>query len=63
MKVRVQGTMKEIDAAVEQLRQDFVVLGVSKPYKDRSSTSYRVYVDAELPAAPESCIPEERVKF
>ena len=47
MKIRLEGTVEEIDAAAEKLRQIFRVESVSKPYKNRNSDLHRVYIDAE----------------
>lgn len=47
MKIRLQGSLPELDAAVELLRLGFEVQSVSKPYKNRNDDQYRVYIDAE----------------
>ena len=50
MKIRIEGTVPELDAAVDRLRREFFIQSVSEPYKNRAGELYRVYVDAELPA-------------
>lgn len=47
IKIRLEGTLSEIDAAAEQLRQIFHVVSVSRPYQNRNSELCRVYIDAE----------------
>lgn len=49
-KIRLMGTMEEIDAAIALLRQDFVILEQTKPYENRNGEGYRVYLDVEIPA-------------
>ena len=40
--------MDELNEAVCRVRQLVFVQSVSKPYKNRNSDHYRIYVDAEL---------------
>lgn len=47
MKIRLEGTLQEIDAAAKQLRLIFRVGSVSKPYKNRNSDLHRVYIEVE----------------
>lgn len=47
MKIRIEGTLQEIDAAAEKLRLIFRVGNVSKPYKNRNSDLHRVYIEVE----------------
>lgn len=47
MKIRLEGTIQQIDEAAEQLRQIFCVKKESKPYKNRNSDLYRVYITVE----------------
>lgn len=48
MKVRIEGLINELDLAVEKLRHNFIIRNVSKPYKNRNSDYYRVYLDVEM---------------
>lgn len=45
MKIRIEGTMDELEAAIQKLREVFCVTGVSRPYKNRNSDLCRVYVE------------------
>lgn len=51
MKIRIEGTVPELDAAVARLRREFFIQSVSRPYKNRNSELCRVYVEAELAAS------------
>lgn len=59
MKIRLEGTLQELDAAAEKLRLIFRVVSVSKPYKNRNSDLRRVYIEVEpIPKhefSPEFC--------
>lgn len=49
MKIRLHGTLDEINEAAERLKQTFTVVSVSAPYKDRGNSSlYRLYVEVRL---------------
>lgn len=48
LKVRLQGTAEEVQKGVEELEKYFRVLEVSRPYKNRNSEYYRVYMDIEF---------------
>ena len=48
VKIRLEGTMDELNEAVRRVREAVFVQSVSKPYKNRNSDRYRIYVDAEL---------------
>lgn len=54
MKIRVEGTPQQCDAAISVLRTAFVVTNVSRQYSNRGNSDVRVYVDAEdvAPALP-----------
>lgn len=43
VKLRLTGTSKEIDAAIEQLKHKFIVSDLSNKQKNRNSSFYRVY--------------------
>ena len=47
MKIRLWGTTAQIDEMLAMLREQLGdrILSVSKPYKDRAGSNYRVYVD------------------
>jgi hypothetical protein len=47
MRIRLEGTIQEIDEAAVLLRQIFCVKKESKPYKNRNSDLYRVYITVE----------------
>ena len=47
MKIRLTGTMEELEQAVEKLKTAFDVVSVSAPYKNRNSMEYRVYVEVK----------------
>ena len=49
IKIRVHGVLEEVEATVERMREQFVILSESEPHKDRGrSEYYRVYLDCEL---------------
>lgn len=48
MKIRLTGTLEELEQAVEKLKTAFEVVSASKPYANRNSTEYRVYVEIKL---------------
>lgn len=48
IEIRLQGTGAEIDAAALELRRTFYVISQSKPYKNRHSEEFRVYLKTEL---------------
>ena len=48
IKIRLHGTIDEIDTTIKYLEWVMDLLSVSVPYKDRgNSRYYRVYIDAE----------------
>lgn len=49
MKMRLQGTLPEIEAALARLRQIFEITYKSAPYKDRAGAGYRVYIEVKSP--------------
>jgi len=51
MKIRIEGTLPELEAAELQLRKAFAVRSVSKAYKNRNSELYRVYIEVDLKKA------------
>lgn len=53
MKIRLEGTLPELQAAEAALRLSFAVTNVSKPYRNRDAALYRVYIEAEPTQAPE----------
>lgn len=47
-KIRVGGTLEEIEKALEIIRDQFEILNESKPYSDRGKSKYyRVYLECE----------------
>lgn len=51
VKIRVHGTLEEVERTLEVLRAQFKVLSESKSYADRGKGRYiRVYLDAEIRA-------------
>lgn len=49
VKIRLEGLPEEIDAMVQSFSNNYEVLNVSKPYKNRGETKYvRVYVEMSL---------------
>lgn len=49
MKIRLHGTLNEIEQATEKLKETFKVVAISSPYKDRGQSElYRVYVEVRL---------------
>lgn len=49
MKIRLHGTLEEVQEAAKQLDRVFQVVSVSEPYKDRGKSElYRVYVEVRL---------------
>lgn len=50
MKMRVMGTLDELNHARELLNDVFEVLEVSQPFRNRGDSKlYRMYVEAALP--------------
>lgn len=53
MKIRIEGTLEELQRVEEDLPWIVDVRSVSKPYQNRGSdTQHRIYVDAEALKAP-----------
>ena len=48
MKIRLTGTLEELEQAVEKMKTAFEVVGISKPYANRNSAEYRIYVEVKL---------------
>ncbi|MBP3040569.1 hypothetical protein J9303_13845 [Bacillaceae bacterium Marseille-Q3522] len=49
MKIRLHGTLKEVEKAAEKLKNLFQVVSISSPYKDRGESElYRVYVEVRM---------------
>lgn len=48
IEIRLQGTGAEIDAATTELRRTLHVISQSKPYRNRHSEEFQVYIKAEL---------------
>ena len=49
VKIRLNGTLEEIEKAKRSIENTFEVLSVSKPYKDRGNTElWRVYLECEV---------------
>ena len=49
IKIRLEGTLDDIQTAAVQIKENFKVLSQSNPYKDRGTDGYyRVYLDCEL---------------
>ena len=49
IKIRLHGTLEEINEAKKKIEDTFVVLAESKPYKDRGKNEYyRIYLDCEM---------------
>ncbi|MFP5116134.1 DUF3970 family protein [Bacillaceae bacterium C204] len=47
IEVRLRGLLKDLDAMVDTLKQNYDVISVSKPYRDKDSSLYRVYIKIE----------------
>lgn len=47
MRIRIEGELRELDAAVDQLRRLFEIVTISKPYKNRNSELFRVYIETK----------------
>ena len=47
VKIRLEGKIDEIEKTVRTLGKSFSILSQSKPYKNRNSVYYRVYLDIE----------------
>lgn len=45
MKIRLHGTIDEVERAIEKIRSVFRVVSISNPYPDRRGSLYRVYVE------------------
>lgn len=49
VKIRLHGTLEEIECATEVIQEQFHILSLSAPYKDRGNSQYyRVYADCEI---------------
>ena len=49
IKIRLNGTLEEIQAATKIIHDQFEVLNASEPYKDRGESKYyRAYFDCEV---------------
>lgn len=51
MKIRLEGSLQELEIAIGALRKSFEIGTVSRTYKNRYSDQYRVYVVA-VPVPP-----------
>ena len=47
VKIRIEGKIEEVEKTVRTLGKSFCILSQSKPYKNRKSVYYRVYLDME----------------
>ena len=48
IKIRLHGTLEEVNEAKQKIESVFTVLAESKPYKDRGKNEYyRIYFDCE----------------
>ena len=48
-KLRLHGTLEELQSIIEILSEQFNLLSVSDPYKDRGQSQYyRLYIDCEM---------------
>ena len=48
IKIRLHGTSKEVQKAVEQIEDGFEILEISKPYQDKGESKLvRLYIDAK----------------
>lgn len=49
VKIRLHGTLEELQSAQKVIRSQFTVLSETAPYKDRGNTEYhRIYMDCEV---------------
>ena len=55
MKIRIEGSVEELEEATEQLRKIFVIRNVIRLYQNRVGTGCLIYMDIERPedASPE----------
>lgn len=44
VKMRLHGLLEDVERIVENLKHDYNVVDVSKPYKDRKGELVRVYI-------------------
>jgi len=47
MRIRIEGRLDETDVAIKKIRGSFIVYNVSRPYKNRGTDYYRIYLDVE----------------
>ena len=48
MKIRIEGSLKELSTAQGIVKSPFKVLEISKPYKNRGDSEiYRIYITSE----------------
>lgn len=52
VKIRMEGERDQLAEAVDVLDENFRILSVSKPYANRNSVYYRMYIEAEPLAQP-----------
>lgn len=45
IKIRLEGLPKELNEALETVRENFDILSESDPYKNNRSKYYRIYLD------------------
>ena len=45
MKIRVEGTLRELDEATDKLRSIYHIVSKSEPYKNRNSELHRIYLE------------------
>lgn len=48
IKIRLRGTLEEIEGMTKDLSNHYKIINESKRYRDRNSDYYRVYLDAEM---------------
>lgn len=48
IKMRLHGTLEEIEGMSKDLSNHYKIMNKSKLYKDRNSDYYRIYIDVEV---------------
>lgn len=46
--MRLHGTLEEIKGMTKDLSNHYKIINESKPYRDRNSDYYRIYIDVDM---------------
>lgn len=48
IKMRLRGKLEELEGMSKDLSNHYKIMNKSKPYRDRNSDYYRIYIDVEV---------------